>query len=188
MDSPLPFSAFLDVLTSRTAVRQYTEEPVDDAMLDRLLDAMLSAPTAANKRAWAFVAVRDPAQVRRLRAFSPGMLGLPPLAVVACFDRRKVIHDAESFYDTGMLCLAMAVQNLLLAAHAAGLGGCPVSSYRSAPISRLLRLPPHLEPLLLVAIGRPAHPRQRADQLCERHEVIRHEFWNQQPSTADGTG
>ncbi len=170
-------SGFLDVVTSRTAVRRYTDEPVDDRLLNHLLDAMLAAPTAANKQAWAFVTVRNPRRVRCLRAFSPGMIGVPPLIVAACFNHTKAVHDEQAPYDTGMLCLAMAVQNLLLTAHAAGLGGCPVSSFRRGPVGLLLQLPQHLEPLLLVAVGRPSHPPQQPSRR-DRHEVISHETWD----------
>ncbi|WP_255954834.1 nitroreductase family protein [Streptomyces odontomachi] len=167
----------LRLLRERSVVRRYTMEPVDDALLDRLLDVMVTAPTAANKQAWGFMAVRDPRSVRRLRAFAPGMIGLPPLVVVACFDRARATRDDSVPWDAGMLCVAMAVENLLLAAHAEGLGGCPVGSFRRVAVQQLLGLPPHLEPLLLVALGRPARalePTRRRP----REEVIRYETWS----------
>ena len=75
-----------------------------------------------------------------------------------------------------MLCVAMAVQNLLLAAHALGLGGCPSASFRKQPIRRVLGLPDRLEPLLLVPIGHPARPTEAAPRR-NRNEVISHERW-----------
>lgn len=179
-------NAFLHVLHGRTALRRYADKPVDEALLAQLLDAALSAPTAANKQAWAFVAVRDPGNVRRLCAFAPGIIGLPPVVVAACFDHSKAVRDTQAPYDTGMLCLAMAVQNLLLAAHAAGIGGCPVSSFRRAPVGLLLRLPRHLEPLLLVPLGHPAGPPGR-QTARNRDEVISYETWNAHGDTADST-
>ncbi|MEU7043493.1 nitroreductase family protein [Streptomyces varsoviensis] len=167
---------FLRLMRSRAVVRRYTDEAVDDALLAELLDVMPTAPTAANKQAWAFVAVRDPYAVRCLRAFAPGMIGLPPLVVAACFDRDRAVREDSGPTDTGLLCLAMAVQNLLLAAHAAGLGGCPVSSFSRTAAHRLLALPPHLEPVLLVPVGHPADP-VRPSARRDRDEVIRHDAW-----------
>ncbi|MER5493155.1 nitroreductase family protein [Streptomyces sp. LE64] len=169
-------SDLIQVLETRSAVRQYTERPVEDAELERLLDAILAAPTGGNKQAWAFVAVRDPRTLRLLRAFSPGIIEPPPLVVVACFDRSRAVKDDGEFWDEGLLCVAMAVQNLLLAAHALGLGGCPAASFRRHAARMLLGLPDHLEPLLMVPIGQPTRalvsPPRR-----DRSEVVSYEFW-----------
>ncbi|MGK5643643.1 nitroreductase family protein, partial [Streptomyces sp. URMC 126] len=76
--------------------------------------------------------------LRRVRAFSPGIIGTPTLTVVACVDRAQSEKFSSELYHTSKLCVAMAVENLLLAAHALGLGACPVNSFRRGPISRLL--------------------------------------------------
>ncbi|MEF3119285.1 nitroreductase family protein [Streptomyces chrestomyceticus] len=178
-------TAFLELLRSRAVVRRYTGEPVDDTLLDALLDVMPAAPTAANKQAWGFVAVQDPYTVRCLRAFAPGMIGLPPLVVTACFDRDRAAREDSGPTDIGLLCVAMAVQNLLLAAHASGLGGCPVSSFSRIAVRRLLALPPRLEPVLLVPVGHPADP-VRPSARRHRDEVIRHGTWT--PPADDSPG
>ncbi|GAB3441488.1 nitroreductase family protein [Streptomonospora sediminis] len=166
----------LQVLTTRRAVRSYTDRPVDDTTLDRLLDAMLAAPSASNKQPWAFVAVRRPRTLKLIRAFSPGIIDPPPLIVAACFDRSRRVGGAAKGWDEGMLCVAMAVENLLLAAHCLGLGACPTASFRAGPIRSFLALPDHFDPLLLVPIGYPAlapDPAPRRDP----SEVISHETW-----------
>ncbi|QRX94398.1 nitroreductase family protein [Streptomyces noursei] len=168
------------VLKTRTAVRNYAKEPVDDALIEQLLEAMLAAPTASNRQAWSFMVVRRPAAVRRLRAFSPGVLGTPAFFVVACVDRSLTDNLSpklsQKIYDTSKLCVAMAVENLLLAAHAAGLGGCPVGSFRSEIVKSMLGIPEHIEPMLVVPIGRPATalvPSQRR----AKNEVVNYESW-----------
>lgn len=164
----------LRVLTTRRAVRSFSDKPVGDELLEPLLEAMLAAPSASNKQAWAFVTVRDPRTLRLVRAFSPGIIEPPPLVVAACFDRSRTVGGGA--WDEGMLCVAMAVQNLLLAAHALGLGGCPSASFRKAPVRRFLGLPEHLEPLLLVSIGHPDRTPEAAPRR-NRNEVISHECW-----------
>ncbi|WP_435111793.1 nitroreductase family protein [Nocardiopsis synnemataformans] len=163
-------------MTTRRAVRAFTDRPVDDSLLEPMLDAMLAAPSASNKQAWAFVAVRERRTLRLLRAFSPGIIELPPLVVAACFDRSRAVGGSRDSWDEGMLCVAMAVENLLLAAHCLGLGGCPSGSFRAGPVRRLLGLPDHLEPLLLVPVGHPARPLAPAPRR-DRTEVVSHERW-----------
>lgn len=168
-------SRALRVLTTRRAVRSFNDRPVPDELLDPLLDSMVAAPSASNKQAWAFVVVRRPRTLRLLHAFAPGVIERPPLVVTACFDHSRTVGGGA--WDEGMLCVAMAVQNLLLAAHALGLGGCPSASFRKAPVRRFLHLPPHLEPLLLVSIGHPDQNPRTAPRR-DRNEVISHEHWN----------
>nr|WP_216630795.1 nitroreductase family protein [Nocardiopsis coralli] len=164
------------VLTTRRVVRAFDGRPVADDLLEHLTDALLAAPSASNKQAWAFVTVRRRRTLRLLRAFSPGIIEPPPLVVAACFDRTRAV-GGEGSWDEGMLCVAMAVENLLLAAHALGLGGCPTASFRRAPVRRFLGLPDHLEPLLLVTIGHPARPIDKAPRR-DRNEVISDERWH----------
>ncbi|MFD0690672.1 nitroreductase family protein [Actinomadura fibrosa] len=164
------------VLLTRGAVRQYADRPVGDDLVALMLEAMLAAPSASNRQAWAFVVVRRARTLRLVRAFAPGIIEQPPLLVAACFDRSRAVRTGGGRWDEGLLCVAMAVQNLLLAAHALGLGGCPVSSFRAPVIQSLLRLPEHLEPVLLVPLGHPAGDRPRAVRR-QRSEVIRHESW-----------
>ncbi|WP_344579366.1 nitroreductase family protein [Streptomyces lunalinharesii] len=170
----------MTVLKTRTAVRNYSKEPVDDALIERLLEAMLAAPTASNRQAWSFVVVRRPAGVRQLRAFSPGVLGTPAFFVVACVDRSLTDNLSpklsQTIYDTSKLCVAMAVENLLLAAHALGLGGCPVGSFRSEIVKGMLGIPEHLEPMLVVPIGRPATALVSSPRRA-KNEVVNYESW-----------
>ncbi|MDI3405635.1 nitroreductase family protein [Streptomyces cavernicola] len=175
--------AVLEVLRTRSAVRHYTDAPVDDALLDRMLDAAVAAPTAANRQAWAFVAVRERTNVRRVRAFAPGIIGDPAAIVVACVDRQRCTEDPGGGHS--LLCLAMAVENLLLAAHAQGLGACPVSSFRGSAISRLLELPSHIEAHFVVPIGHPAQE-PASPPRRNRNEVISYERLGQGPAARIG--
>ena len=164
----------LRVLATRRAVRAFSGQAVDDVLVAPLLDAAVAAPSASNKQAWAFVSVRRPRTLKLLRAFAPGIIEPPPMIVAACFDRSRSVGGGA--WDEGMLCVAMAVQNLLLAAHALGLGGCPTASFRREPVRRFLGLPGHIEPLLLVTVGYPARPPEAAPRR-DHSEVISHEYW-----------
>ena len=76
------------VLAGRTATRRFTGERIDDATLDRLVTAMLAAPSASNKQAWAFVAVLAV------------MVLLAVLAAVGC---GGVSKDGEGFRNRARL-------------------------------------------------------------------------------------
>ncbi|MCS0637542.1 nitroreductase family protein [Streptomyces sp. LP05-1] len=165
----------LHVLRTRCVTRRFTPEPIDAAALNDMLEAMLTAPSAGNTQAWAYVVVRRPAPLRRLTAFCPGIRSTPAVAVVACVDHERLGDDPGGLAP-GAMCIAMAVQNLLLAAHALGLGGCPTASFQPAAVRVLLELPPHLEPVLIATLGHPAHElRHRNRRTVD--EVVHHETW-----------
>ncbi len=164
------------VVRTRSAVRDYTDAPIEDRVLEDVLDAMLSAPTGSNAQAWAFVVVRDATALRRLRAFSPGLVGRPQAVVVACVDGERL--DLASQDGAPRLCVTMAVNTLLLAAHAYGLGACPVTSFRPGVLRVLLDLPDHIEPVFMVPMGHPAGERQMSKRR-PRSEVISYEVFGQ---------
>ncbi|GLF99626.1 nitroreductase family protein [Streptomyces yaizuensis] len=175
----------LEVMRTRTVLRNYAPRPVEDALVEDILEAMVAAPTASNKQAWSFVVVREPRTVRLVRAFAPGVIGTPAFLVVACVDRSRTDRlpgqISQKIYQTSKLCVAMAVENLLLAAHTLGLGGCPVSSFRERQLRDLLALPDHIEPLLVVPVGYPAEPPTPSDRR-DKNEVISRERWERDAS------
>ncbi|MGW0535061.1 nitroreductase family protein [Streptomyces sp. NPDC003032] len=175
-DEVLSPERFAQIVRTRRAVRSYTADPVADSVVEELLDAMLTAPTGSNAQAWSFVVVRDVVALRRLRAFSPGLVGRPCVVVVACVDESRL--DLASQDDAPQLCVSMAVNTLLLTAHAYGLGTCPVSSFRPGVLRVLLELPDHIEPVFMVPIGYPANE-CHASQRRPRSEVISYESFGQ---------
>ncbi|MFH8606958.1 nitroreductase family protein [Streptomyces sp. NPDC018029] len=168
--------SFAQIVRTRSAVRSYTSDPIEDRVLEELLDAMLSAPTGSNAQAWSFVVVRDAVALRRLRAFSPGLVGKPRVVVVACVDGGRL--DLASHDGAPELCVTMAVNTLLLTAHAYGLGACPVTSFRAGVLRVLLGIPADIEPVFMVPMGHPAGERQMSKRR-PRSEVISYEVFGQ---------
>ncbi|WP_063763071.1 nitroreductase family protein [Streptomyces rimosus] len=185
--APVPGIApaeFLRALTTRTAVRAYTDTSITLETVNALLEGMQAAPSAGNTQAWSFIVIREPRNIRRLRAFAPGVIGHPALVVLACSDdSRGPEYPSEKQVRT--LCVAMAVQNLLLTAHAHGLGACPVHSFAPEPLRLLFDLPPYLQPVLLVPIGIPAHQRSPSSRRAS-DEVISYETHGQREPVSHG--
>jgi nitroreductase len=171
----------LTVLTTRSVVRRYTAAPIPDPLSEQLLEVMFAAPKAFNTVAWEVVVVRQSRLIRRIRAFAPGIIGMPTLIVVVCLDHRQTDGLTQNAEESLRLCAAMAIENLLLAAHANGLGACPAGSFRPAETARLIGLPDHLEVLLLVSVGYPSTDSTRPNRPITR-EVISYERWGEHRS------
>ncbi len=168
----------LEALRTRRSVRQWTPEPISDQQLERLVQAAASAPSAGNRQPWAFVVVREPGRIRRLRAAIPGMSGAPAAIVAICLDRRRADREpGTTEYDMALLTLGGAMQSLLLAAHTEQLGACALGSYHIPSIRSILALPEHLDPKLLIALGhsveQPDAPTLRPlSEICFFEEVV----------------
>ena len=154
--------AMLELFRTRRAVRGMTDEPVAREDLERILDAGRWAPTGGNTRSVRFVAVEEPATLRLLRMASPGMLQRPAAAIVLCLDPDVLEAEGVSPTDpTPGYDIGTTLQTMLLAAHALGLGGGPVSSCSWAAVAEVLQPPAGLEPRMIVCLGHAPRPPDR---------------------------
>jgi nitroreductase len=160
-----------EAIRGRRSIRRFADRPVERQKLERLVEAASWAPSGGNAQTWQFTVVNDPAGVRRLKTVSPGLLGDPPAVVAICQDLAEARHRGGSLGESVLAIAdaAMATQNLLLAAHAEGLGTCVVASFHRGAVGRLLDLRAGAEPILLVSVGWPAEtppaPSRRAGRV-----------------------
>jgi nitroreductase len=147
----------MDPILSRRSVRAYTDQAVSDALVTALLRAAMAAPSAGNQRPWQFVVVRDRTVLEALAAANPygGMAREAPLAVIVCGDPSSKDHAEFWVQD----CSA-ATENLLLAAHAVGLGAVWCGTFpleeRMVRVRAAVGLPESIVPFAVVPIGYPA--------------------------------
>jgi len=170
-----------EVIRSQRACRNFSDQPVDDETVGRLLDAATHAPSAENRQPWVFLVVRDAATRARLhdlsehaweqggRAYSTGRLSsqlladvehgiagggyrAAPIVVVVAADTTRA-HPA-----TIPASIFPAVQNLLLAAHATGLGSAltTLTTGFASELTDLLGLPDHVVAQAVVPLGYPS--------------------------------
>jgi nitroreductase len=155
----------LECIMTRRSIRSYTDEAVGDADIETILKAAMSAPSAGNEQPWHFVVIRDRETMNQIMDVHPysGMLDHAPVCIAVCAELAREKYDGYWVQDT-----SAATLNLLLAAHAIGLGGVwlgvhPVES-RGSGIKRILGLPDGVECLGLVALGHPAAEAGPADR------------------------
>lgn len=173
---------FFSVVGRQRACREFADRAVDEEVVARVLDAATKAPSAENAQPWEFVVVRDPetrAVVGRLieaawkrggrdwaagrlspslladvdRGASGGVAGAPVIVVVGV--------DLERCPETEVATsIGPAVQNLLLAATALGLGSAltTLATYSGDRLRELVGLPSRIEPVAVVPLGWPARP------------------------------
>ena len=158
----------LEAILTRRSVREFTGDPVSKTDLSDLLRAGMQAPSARNRQPWHFVVIDDPDVLHAVPDFHPfsKMLLQAPLAILVCSK-----YNLESEYTSWMLDCSAATQNILLAAHAKGLGavwlGILANPERVNGIRKLLKIPEAIQPVSLVAVGHPAFRPEPEDRFNE---------------------
>lgn len=151
-------------IMTRTSVRNYTSETVSKENIETMLRAGMAAPTAVNRQPWHFVVVTDREKLNALAEANrgSGMAAKAPLVIVVCGNMEKALEGTgRGFWIQD--CSA-ATENILLAAHALGLGAVWTGLYpneeRSNAIRKLLKAPENIVPLCTIVIGHPQEPAQ----------------------------
>jgi nitroreductase len=166
----------LALIFGRRSIRAYTPGDVTDSQVQSLLEAAMAAPSAVAKDPWRFVVIRDPRMLARIADALPNgkMLATAPVGIVVCGDL-DAAHDRQLSYL--LQDCSAAIENLLLAAHALGLGACWLGVHpredRIRKLSQLLDLPPNVIPVASIAIGRPGEvkePRTRYNETFVHRE------------------
>ena len=177
-----------ELLAGRRSIRRYLALPVAREMVDSLLEAATAAPSAHNRQPWRFLVIEarstkqrlaqamgERLRVDRLRDGDPldaieadvsrsqARLGGAPVVVLVCMtmaDMDRYADERRNQAERSMAVqgTAMAAQNLLLAAHASGLGACWMCAPLFCPdtVASVLALPPDWEPQAIVTLGFPA--------------------------------
>ncbi len=148
----------LDIIFRRRSIRKYTNQEVSEDLITSLLQAAMSAPSAANQQPWHFLVIRNRDILNELAQIHSGFHNLKgsPLAILVCGEPEAA--KLEFYWEQD--CSA-ATQNILLAATALGLGAVwqginPKGGSDSDAIRSIVKLPEYLKPFSLIAIGYPA--------------------------------
>lgn len=168
----------LDFIFARRSVRAYRRAEVDEGHVQDLLEAAMAAPSAVAKDPWEFIVVRDGAMHNRLASGLPNgqMLADAALGIVVCGNLSRA-HDRQLSYL--LQDCSAAIENLLLAAHALGLGACWLGVHpreeRVAHVRSLFAIPADVIPVAVVSLGWPAE--SPAPRTRYREEAVHRETW-----------
>ena len=168
----------LGFVFGRRSIRVYTPGEISEAVVIKLLEAAMAAPSAMAKDPWRFVVIRSHNTLASLAGGLPGgqMLATAAVGILVAGDLEMALERQVGYLVQD--CSA-AIENLLLAAHALGLGACWVGVYPSESSSKrvkeILTLPAGIVPIAVIALGHPGEclpARTRYQQ-----EYVRQEKW-----------
>ena len=158
---------FWEVVARRYSVRDYADNrDVPQDIIEKVLSAAIQAPSGGNRQSWRFIVVRNEGLRATLcqASFGQKFVAGAPVVIAVCAmpevsgsrygDRGRHLFTIQ---DT-----AAAIENMLLAATALGLGTCWVGSFDERAVAEALALSADLRPVALVPIGYPRQPSSRS--------------------------
>jgi len=151
-------------ILTRRSIRNYTSRPVPEELVQLLVTAGMSAPSAFNERSTEFVVVNDPKVMAEISQTNPASMQLKraSVAIVVAGHQGKEKFPGKGYWQ---LDGAVAAENILVAAHAMGLGAVWTAIYpypeRIPAVQKILKLPEQVLPLCIIPLGYPAEQKVR---------------------------
>lgn len=160
----------MDAILTRRSIRKYLPEPVSRDLIENILKAGMSAPSAGDEQPWHFIIINRYNLLEKISEMHPyaKMLKNAPAVLLLCAD-----PNVPKFKDFWVQDCSAASENMLLAAHAQGLGAVWIGIYPAEKlvtgIRELLNIPEHMIPFSAIAIGHPAEEKSGRS----RYEISR---------------
>jgi nitroreductase len=158
--------SLLDKVLSRRSVRQYEAKDIPDNVLKSILEAGRQAPSAMNLQPWHFIVVTDP-QLKQQLADGRYNKFIPdcPVTIVACANTKAVDHrpTMKVAYEQRALAIidvSIALQNMVIAAWAQGVGSCWIGDFRESHVKSTFQIPDQWRVVALLTLGYPVNPPQ----------------------------
>jgi len=144
---------YYEVIRKRRSIREYENREIERDKLKRILEAARIAPSATNAQPWCFIVIRKTEVKEKLKAAYPRpWFWTAPVVICACGIKIQAWRrsDGKSYLDVDV---AIAMDHLILAATAEGLGTCWIGAFDPTEVKRILHLPAGVEPIALTPLG-----------------------------------
>ncbi len=168
---------FQELIRQRYSCRAYQSRDVPEEIVQRVLEAFVLAPTAANRQSMGLIVIHTAGRELELRRIykADWFAAQPPVVVCACAVPEKcwTRRDGKNYADVDV---GIAMDHLILAACAEGLGTCWIGAFDPAAAREVLALPQGVEPVAFTPLGYPADT-ARPKLRKKLEELVHHECW-----------
>lgn len=147
----------LEAIRTRRSVRAYAPDSIPADVLERMREALRSAPSACNYQPWQFIFVTDSSLRRQLAQAAQDQLFMAdaPVTVVGCGLPEQAYKSMGGCRNSVEIDVAIALDHLTLAAVAEGLGTCWIGAFDEAQVKRLLEIPQQVQVVAMTPLGYP---------------------------------
>lgn len=157
----------LSLIYSKRETRDFVETPVADELVFKVLEAGRLAGSAKNRQPWVFVLIREKTNLEELAKYGnhADHLAKASFAVVIAVSDTYI----QDRFDAGR-----AAQNMMLAAHALGIGSCPITLHNDEQARKFLNLPEDMKIVVCIAFGYPQPIKRKGRVIRKTLDQILH--------------
>lgn len=154
---------FITLATERYSVRHFSDKPVEQEKIDKILRAAQVAPTAVNSQPQMIYLLRSAEAMEHANQVSPCMYGAPQ-AFLVCYDTERVCQRGDNGGNYGDIDCSIVLTHMMLEATDLGLGSCAVGMFDAQKAVELFNLPSNIRPVLMLPFGYPADDAAPSDR------------------------
>ena len=187
-----------EAIKKRRSIRHFKPADIDEKTVQTVLQAAHWAPSWSNNQCWRFIIIRDPALKSKIadtltkikvedvmiENAAAGSIKQAPLLIVVCAEKGQAGYnvDGTTTTDKGkywfMFDVALAVENLTLAAVACGLGTCIIGAFDSIEVEHLLGVPDGFAVVAMTPLGLPEKDGQVSPRKNLEQVLYKEKFWD----------
>ena len=165
----------MDVIRNRRSVREFTDQEIKQADIDKIIEAGICAPSAKNQQPWEFIVIDDKNILNKLSEKASLLYAKSKVTIVLCarkYDLKSPLRVAQD--------MSACMQNMMLEATHLNIGSCWIGTYpdpnRMLPLSTILQIPSDIEPFCGLVLG---HPKDlTVFKEVEREAIIHYNKYN----------
>lgn len=151
----------LKAVKERRSIRAFQRKEISEHITQKIIEALIWAPSAGNLQArrFYFVKNRDIKQKLAVASLNQNFIAEAPMVIVGCIDINRIYprYGERGVNLYAIQDVSCSITNAMLVAHENGLGSVWVGAFREDEVSKILRLPKYLRPVVILPIGYPAH-------------------------------
>lgn len=169
---------FYSLFLRRKSIREYSNKPVEEEKINRLLEILRLSQSAANCQPWYFIVVKRGDNISLDKVFYKDGFKTSPLVIVACANPTKAWVRKEDNRNYSWVDVSIALTDMITAATAEGLGTCWVASFDVSKARQIFNIPLGIDIVALITIGYPKSPliieKKYRKELVD---IIKHSKW-----------
>ena len=165
----------LKTVKERRSIRDFKKKDIPEKVMNKLIDALIWAPSAGNIQARKFYFIKNDAVKKKIAAaaLNQHYIAEAPLVIIGCTDSRISYRYGErGIFLYSIQDVACSIMGMMLVAHELGLGSTWVGAFHEDQVSKILGIPKNLRPVAIVPVGYPskipgAPPRLSQEEVIE---------------------
>lgn len=147
---------FLELAADRYSVRSFSDRPIEQEKMDKILKAAQLAPTAVNYQPQKIYILKSQQAIQNIRAICQSAYDAPVVLLICVDETKAWKHPRECGYTTGEMDASIVCTHMMLEAWELGIGSVWVRAFDSRQVAKTFDLPHHIKPICLLPIGYPS--------------------------------